>query len=88
MQNLEKFLLSKSDVASQLSIVMKDAPKIRAMMALVSEQIIKNEEKMMVFMSLSGQMTFYYAIFKVIDITVAVMHAAPSYEQSSNTLCM
>lgn len=64
--------------SGRLALVLKGAPKIRALLATIAEVVVKNQEKMVIFATLPAQQALVYAILQAMNIDTEVYHAGLS----------
>jgi hypothetical protein len=59
-----------------LKLVFTGSPKLRAIMAFARSLIVRRKEKVVIFVTLPGQMALYHAVFQKLQIPSACLAAS------------
>jgi hypothetical protein len=63
------------NIFDELKLVFTGSPKLRAIMAFARSLIVRRKEKVVIFVTLPGQMALYYAVFQKLQIPCACLAA-------------
>jgi Helicase conserved C-terminal domain len=69
------------EVELQVAMIMRGAPKLRALLSLVGDHVILNQEKLVLVASLPGQVVLIYALLNALRVSVGVVHAGLSPDE-------